>query len=56
MPGGLGLALAIPADLAQFYGNILALSQKLMYIYGWPDIRDKKVKSTTRPSRCSRYS
>lgn len=42
VPGGLGLALAIPADLAQFYGNILALSQKLMYIYGWPDIRDKK--------------
>ena len=42
VPGGLGLALAIPAYLAQFYGNILALSQKLMYIYGWPDIRDKK--------------
>ena len=30
------MAGAIPADITQFYGHILALMQKLIYLYGWP--------------------
>lgn len=35
------MAAAIPADIAQFYGHILALTQKLLYLYGWPDLQDE---------------
>lgn len=41
LPGGWFLAAAIPADIAQFYGHILALTQKLLYLYGWPDLQDE---------------
>ena len=30
----------IPADMAQFYGHVLALAQKLLYLYGWPDLQN----------------
>ena len=40
IPGGWALAGTIPADIAQFYGHILALAQKLMYIYGFPEIKN----------------
>ena len=36
LPGGWWMAGAIPADITQFYGHILALMQKLIYLYGWP--------------------
>lgn len=35
------MAATIPADIAQFYGNILALTQKLLYLYEWPDLQDE---------------
>lgn len=41
LPGGWAMAAAIPGDVAQFYGHVLALTQKLMYIYGWPDITNE---------------
>ena len=41
LPGGWFMAAAIPADIAQFYGHILALTQKLLYLYGWPDLQDE---------------
>lgn len=41
IPGGWFSAATIPTDITQFYGQILALSQKLMYIYGFPDIKNK---------------
>lgn len=41
LPGGWFLAATIPADIAQFYGHILALTQKLLYLYGWPDLQDE---------------
>lgn len=28
----------VPADLAQYMGHMLRISQKLAYIYGWPDL------------------
>lgn len=44
LPGGLALVGAIPADIAQFYGHILALTQKLLYLYGWPSLENKDGK------------
>ena len=38
LPGGLAMAVTIPVDTAQFYGHAIALSQKLAYLYGWPDL------------------
>jgi hypothetical protein len=38
LPGGWGLAVTIPADLAQFHAGILRVSQKLAYLHGWPDL------------------
>lgn len=40
LPGGWAMAGTIPADVAQFYGNAIALVEKMLYLYGWPDIRD----------------
>lgn len=37
-PGGAALAATIPADIAQFYGYLLRAVQKLMYLYGFPEI------------------
>ena len=37
LPGGWAMAGTIPADLVNFYGNAIILSQKLAYLYGWPE-------------------
>ena len=38
LPGGWWMAGTIPTDITQFYGHILALMQKLIYLYGWPSL------------------
>lgn len=38
IPGGWALLGSVPADLAQFMGHMLRISQKLAYIYSWPDL------------------
>ena len=38
MPGGVAMAATIPADIAQYYGYMLRATQKLMYLYGFPQI------------------
>lgn len=38
IPGGLAMLGTVPADLAQYMGHMLRISQKLAYIYGWPDL------------------
>lgn len=38
MPGGAAMAATIPADLAQYYGYTLRAIQKLLYLYGFPEI------------------
>ena len=38
MPGGAAMAATIPADIAQYYGYMLRAAQKLMYLYGFPEI------------------
>ena len=37
-PGGIAMAATIPADIIQYYGVTLRAAQKLMYLYGFPDI------------------
>ena len=37
-PGGVAMAATIPADIAQYYGYMLRAAQKLLYLYGFPEI------------------
>ena len=37
-PGGLAMAATIPADILQYYGFTLRAIQKLLYLYGFPDV------------------
>lgn len=38
MPGGAAMAATISADIVQYYGYMLRVAQKLMYLYGFPEI------------------
>ena len=38
MPGGAAMAATIPADIAQYYGYMLRAAQKLLYLYGFPEL------------------
>ena len=38
IPGGLTMAAALPADLAQLFGHIIRVLQKLVYLYGWQEM------------------
>ena len=38
VPGGFAMAATIPADIAQYYGYMLRAAQKLLYLYGFPQI------------------
>lgn len=42
LPGGLAMAATIPSDLTQYYYHVFVLSQKLAYLYGFPDFCDKE--------------
>ena len=37
-PGGFAMAATIPADIVQYYGYTLRATQKLLYLYGFPEI------------------
>ena len=37
-PGGAAMVATIPADIAQYYGCMLRVAQKLLYLYGFPQI------------------
>lgn len=38
MPGGWAMVATIPADIVQYYGYTLRAVQKLLYLYGFPEI------------------
>ncbi len=38
MPGGLAMMATVPADIAQFFGHIIRVLQKLVYLYGWQEM------------------
>ena len=50
-PGGFAMAATIPADIAQYYGYMLRVTQKLLYLYGFPEIdvteKGKKLDTET---------
>jgi hypothetical protein len=41
LPGGLAMAATIPGDITQYYFHVVVLSQKLAYLYGFPDFCDE---------------
>lgn len=41
-PGGVAMVATIPADLVQYYGYMLRAAQKIMYLYGFPEIDTTK--------------
>lgn len=38
IPGGAAMVATIPADIAQYYGYMMRAAQKLLYLYGFPEI------------------
>lgn len=38
IPGGLAMIGTVPADLVQYLGHMLRISQKLAYVYSWPNL------------------
>lgn len=46
IPGGVAMAATIPADIAQYYGYMIRAAQKMLYLYGFPelDTSDNKVQ------------
>ena len=42
VPGGAFMAATIPADIVQYFGCMLRVAQKLMYLYGFPQIDTKE--------------
>lgn len=42
IPGGLAMLGTVPADLAQYFGHILRILQKLVYLYGWQELFDEQ--------------
>lgn len=45
-PGGAAMAATIPADIAQYYGCMLRVAQKLLYLYGFPQIEYAEEEKT----------
>lgn len=41
IPGGLAMLGTIPADTAQYFAHVLRISQKLAYLYSWPNLFDE---------------
>ena len=41
-PGGLAMAATLPADIIQYYGYMLRVSQKLLYLYGFQEIKTEE--------------
>ena len=40
IPGGVAILATVPADLANYYFHVVAVGQKLGYLYGFPDMVD----------------
>ena len=38
VPGGFAMVATLPTDIAQYYGYMLRATQKLLYLYGFPEI------------------
>lgn len=38
VPGGLAMLGTVPADTVQYFGHIIRILQKLIYLYGWKEL------------------
>jgi len=38
IPGGFAMFATVPADIAQLFGHIIRVLQKLVYLYGWQEM------------------
>ena len=50
IPGGVSMVATLPTDIAQYYGYMLRATQKLLYLYGFPEIdihEDQLLDSAT---------
>lgn len=45
-PGGVSMVATLPADIVQYYGYMLRATQKLMYLYGFPEIDVDEKKNS----------
>lgn len=45
-PGGVSMVATLPADIVQYYGYMLRATQKLMYLYGFPEINVEEEGQT----------
>lgn len=45
-PGGASMVATLPADIIQYYGYMLRATQKLMYLYGFPEIDVEEKEQT----------
>ncbi|MGN0735051.1 MAG: hypothetical protein ACI4LP_04445 [Anaerovoracaceae bacterium] len=54
LPGGAAMAATIPADIAQYYGYMLRAAQKLLYLYGFPelDTSEEAIKLDSETINC----
>lgn len=43
LPGGIAMIGTVPADIAQYFGHILRILQKLAYLYDWEDLFDTET-------------
>ena len=42
IPGGFAMMGTVPADMAQLFGHVIRILQKLIYLYGWNDLFHSK--------------
>ena len=60
LSGGISMVATIPADIVQYYGYMLRATQKLMYLYGFPEINlddeNKSLDTETLNSNISNFS
>ena len=45
-PGGVSMVATLPVDIIQYYGYMLRATQKLMYLYGFPEIDVEEKEQT----------
>ena len=45
-PGGAAMFATLPTDIIQYYGYMLRATQKLMYLYGFPEINVEEKEQT----------
>ena len=38
IPGGIAMIATVPADITQYFGHVIRILQKLIYLYGWDQL------------------